>query len=342
MNIFDAIKPEEIAVYYKESAGDRIPYLGQTLFPPKQQLGLDLSWIKGSGGLPVALKPSAFDSETRLRDRVGFEQISTSMPYFKEGYLLKEVDRQNLNTAQASGSKQMADMILSKIFDDTSELIRGADVQAERMQMQLLSKGRIDIKANKLAYEYDYMMNEDNKEQLTGTDKWSDLANSNPIEDIERWINTIEEETGERPARAICTSKTYNYLRKNKNILEAIGGTMVTNAKVDEFISDMLGVSIQVYNKKFKTEAGTTEQFFPDDVFTLIPDGNLGNLYYGTTPEQSDLMSGSVDAEVSIVNTGVAITTQKRIDPVNVFTKASAIMLPSFEQIDSVFIGSVA
>ena len=53
-------------------------------------------------------------------------------------------------------------------------------------------------------------------------------------------------------------------------------------------------------------------------------------------------MSGNTDAQVAIVNTGVAVTTIKEPHPVNVQTIVSSIMLPSFEQIDSVFIATIA
>lgn len=345
-NVFDAVKPKEIGVYWTEGSSNRIPYLGEVLFPSKKQLGLDLSWIKGSKGLPIALKPSAFDSETRLRDRVGFEELETEMPFFKEGMLIKEKDRQELNKVKASGNQAYIDIIIGKIFDDVTGLIDGARVQAERMIMQLLSTGKISIVANKLNYDYDYKMKEDNQETLLTTDKWSNLVESNPVEDIERWLDAVEETTGSRPGKAICTKKTFNYIKGNEAIkkdLNPLGAMniIMTDKMVREYLDEKLGITIIVYNKKFKSEAGVSAQFFPDDVFTLIPDGNLGNLYFGTTPEESDLMSGGTDAKVSIVNTGVAITTITKTDPVNVFTKVSAIMLPSFESIDGIFIAKV-
>nr|MBU5222615.1 hypothetical protein [Vibrio cholerae] len=68
--IFDLVNAPNIATYYQANPSNAIPYLGATLFPPKKQLGLDLSWIKGSNGLPVALMPSEFDAKATLRDRI--------------------------------------------------------------------------------------------------------------------------------------------------------------------------------------------------------------------------------------------------------------------------------
>ncbi len=344
-NIFDVITPQEIATYWNE--GVRTPYLGEVLFPARKQLGLDLAWIKGSQGLPIALKPSAFDVETKLRDRIGFVELSTEMPFFKEGALIKERDRQELNKVQASGNQAYIDIILGKIFDDVAGLIDGARVQSERMIMQLLSTGGISIQANGINLDYDYGFGEGNTETLTGEDKWSATETSDPLADIERWMDAIESATGSRPTKAICTKKTFNYLKGNQAIrkdMNPVGNenVRITDPMMLDYLEGKLGLTIQTYNKKYKSEAGVDSQFFPDDVFTLIPDGNLGNLYYGTTPEESDLMGGGSGADVAIVNTGVAITTIKQADPVNVLTKVSAIMLPSFEEIDGIFIGNVA
>ena len=71
-----------------------------------------------------------------------------------------------------------------------------------------------------------------------------------------------------------------------------------------------------------------------------IPDGALGSTWYGTTPEEADLQ-GASGAEVSIVNTGVAITRILQEHPVNINTFASEIVLPSFERMDEVAVLNV-
>ena len=52
-------------------------------------------------------------------------------------------------------------------------------------------------------------------------------------------------------------------------------------------------------------------------------------------------MAGTA-ANVTITDTGVAVCTSKKVDPVNVDTKVSMIYLPSFEGIDEVLIADVS
>ena len=48
-------------------------------------------------------------------------------------------------------------------------------------------------------------------------------------------------------------------------------------------------------------------------------------------------MSGNTLADVRIVNTGVAVSTEKIALPVNIINWVSEIVLPSFENMDRVF-----
>lgn len=75
----------------------------------------------------------------------------------------------------------------------------------------------------------------------------------------------------------------------------------------------------------------------PTNTVVMFPDGDLGRTWFGTTPEESDLLASSV-ANVSITDTGVAVTTIQHADPVNVETKVTMICLPSFEAADQIYI----
>ncbi|MEG6521130.1 major capsid protein [Desulfotomaculum sp. 1211_IL3151] len=344
--IFDLVNAKNIATYYLANPSNTIPYLGATLFPAKKQLGLDLSWIKGSRGLPVSLQPSAFDTKATLRDRIGFQRIDTEMPFFRESMRIGEKERQELNKVAASQNEALIMPLINEIYDDVATLVNGAQVVPERMIMQLLSSGKIQIIANRQAHDYDYQMSSEHKETLiTSDDKWSNVE-ADIVGDLKAWQDKVEDDTGVRPTKAICTRKTWNYVLQNKPIrldMNPLGGQniIMTDAMMKQYLQTKLGISIAVYNKKYALQDGSTHLFYPDDHITLIPDGTLGGTYYGTTPEESDLMAGISNAEVSIVNTGVAITTIKEPHPVNVETIVSEIVLPSFETIDTIFIAKV-
>lgn len=346
-NIFDLVSAKAIATYWNERLANTANYMGKALFPAQKQLGLDLAWFLGQSGVPVTLRQSEFDTEARVRDRIGLSRVDTSMPFFREQMLIGEKERQELNKLKAADQALVAPL-LARIYDDAGNLVRGSEATAERMRMQLLSTGKIQIVDSGVALDYDYAHPSGNKATISvSADKWSATATSNPVTDINEWQDAIETATGVRPTRAICSKKTFNYLVNNEQIRKdmqpiAASSLIVTPSDVQRYFANKLGLTIAVNSFSYRTSVtGGTAKYFPDEVFTLIPDGNLGNTWYGTTPEESDLMSGS-SATVEIVNTGVAITTLKKEHPVNVQTIVSAIMLPSWELRDQCFIATVA
>lgn len=341
MSIFDLVTSDNIVAYWTNKAAETENLLGDELWPEQQKLGLDLKWIKGSQGLPVVLMPSAYDVAALKIDRIGFERVQTEMPFFKNSVGIDEELRQQLNMVLETGNQAYIDSIMNRVFDDEIRLIRAARAQRERMRMSLLTTGIISISANGQDYYYDYQFDANHKKTVSTA--WSNPA-ADIIKDIRDWQDVIEEDTGVRPTRAVCSKKTFDYFLNNNLIKNAIWGSSsvapVLEAQVRTYISNALNLSIAVYSKKFVDETGTKKAYIPDDIFVLIPVGTLGTGWFGTTPEQSDLMSGTA-ANVSMVDLGVAVTTSKKVDPVNVDTKVSMIYLPSYENIDNVLIADL-
>ena len=81
----------------------------------------------------------------------------------------------------------------------------------------------------------------------------------------------------------------------------------LTDAEVKAVVESTSGLRIAIYDKQYRDESKVAHAFVPNGYVCLIPDGALGGTWYGTTPEEADLR-GASSAEVSIVNTGVAIT----------------------------------
>lgn len=347
-SIYDLIDSKAMALYWNEIYSNSIPYLGTALFPNKKKMGLKLEFLKGFRSLPIALMPSAFDTKPTLRGRIGVKDFSTKMPFFREAMSLNEEDRQQLLMFQEMANNTYARQLMQTIFDDRANLVEGALVQAERMRMSLLVDGTIDIVAPdksgvSCAYKYNYDPEGDWVEGNTSTvdNDWSD-----PDTDIYGDIQAIKKDAQARGimlTRAILTTKTWNYICKNNAIkkdMNPVGyqNIIISDNDVRKYFQEKLGITFVVYDKMYKTEDGSDKQFYPDNYVTFLPTGTLGSTWYGTTPEEADLMAGNKDADVSIVNTGIAILNKKESLPVNIITSVSQIVLPSFERMGDVFV----
>lgn len=338
MTIFDLMQSQELTAYWEELVQDEAPYPGEELFPDDKKRGISLKWIKGSKGLSVVLKTSAFDVHAIPRPRIGFEKLTAEMPYFKESTYIDEELRQELNLVLETGNQAYIDSVMNKIFDDETRLLRGARASRERMRMMALTTGVISMTANGQSFTFDYGVTH----KGNATVAWSDRVNSDPIEDMRVAKETIQDETGAEITRAMCDGKTWRDLRNNEKIKKAIfvltnGAGAITDNQLRQYIKDNVEIDVVVNDKRYKDEDEQTAKFMPENTFVMFPDGDLGRTWFGTTPAESDLMSGSV-ANVSITDTGVAVTTVQKADPVQVETIVSMICLPSFEAADQVYI----
>lgn len=338
MSIFDLMQSEQLVAYWEELSQDEAPYPCEELFPDNKKRGLSLKWLKGAKGLPIVLKTSAFDVHAIPRPRIGFEKLSAEMPYFKESTYIDEELRQELNMVLETGNQAYIDSVMARIFDDETNLLRGARASRERMRMMALTTGIISMAANGQAFTYDYGVSH----KGNATVDWSDLENSDPIEDIKEAKQQILEDTGEVVTRAMCDSKTLKYIRNNEKIKKEIfvlsGGVgAISDKKVKQYILDELEIEVITNDMRYTDENGNKMKFMPANTFVMFPAGDLGSTWFGTTPAESDLMANSA-ANVTITDTGVAVTTVEKADPVQVETIVSMICLPSFEQADSVYI----
>lgn len=340
--IFDLVSAPELTAYWNAFTKDRPPFLGEVLFPAQKKLGLDLKWIKGAAGIPVVLAPSAFDAAAKPRPRIGFDRLSAEMPFFKESTYIDEELRQQLNLVLETDNQAYINSIMSQVFNDEMRLLEGARARREMMRMSALCTGVISVVANGQAYTYNYGIPSQHK--ATVTKSWSDPT-ADIIGDIRGWQDKIEMDTGVKPTRAICDNVVWANIKKNNAISKAIyviagGGVIVSDVRAKAFLMEELELEVNVYTKMYTNDSGTPTRYVPADTFVLFPTGNLGNTWFGTTPEESDLLGNAV-ANVSITDTGVAVTTIPKADPVNVETKVSMLSLPSFEEADKVFIADV-
>lgn len=341
MTIFDLMTSQNLTAYWEELVQDEAPYPCEELFPDDKKRGLSLKWLKGSKGLPVVLKTSAFDVHAIPRPRIGFSKLTAEMPYFKESTYIDEELRQELNIVLETGNQAYIDSVMNKIFDDETQLLRGAAATRERMRMMALTTGVITMSNNGQTFTYDYQVPQTHKGNAVVS--WKDHTNSDPIEDIRVARELIQDETGMVITRAMCDGKTWRNLRNNEKIKKAIfvmtnGAGAINDNQLRNYIADQLdGLSVVVNDKRYKDESGNAVKFMPEDTFVMFPDGELGKTWFGTTPQESDLMTSNV-ANVSITDTGVAVTSVQKADPVNVETIVSMICLPSFEAADHIYI----
>ncbi len=344
MNIFELLLAENLKVLWESLELE--PYIGEAFFPNDSQMGLEFSFIKGRDDVPVALVSAQFDTNVLYRDRMGIETIKGTLPFFKEAMKIDEKLRQQL----LSVAEPYREKIIERIFNDNLTLLKAARVSVERMRMQLLSTGTISIVENGVNKQYDYGFDQ-SKQVKEITNKWTDTTKATPLKDISEAITAYKKLTKRTPKFMVMNEDLFTtYLTGNADVLKYFNSLPVPNIypndeEVKSFIEKKFNVKIILSNATYKAARdfnGAAVPFYPTDRFTLTSTADLGRTIYGTTPEEADLMSGvSKATSVAITSEGVAITTWNEVDPVNVNTKVSEVVLPSCENVDQLYIVKV-
>ena len=343
MNFSEFFTPKAIAASWDASKINQ-QYLGDALFPAKKKAGLDLSWLVGANGLPISLKASAFDAKATFRDRIAVNKIETEMPFFREGYKIKERDRQELLRVADAGDPY-AQEVIARIFDDTNDLIRAAAIVRERERMQLLfpvsGSMTIVFQENGVDYSYNYDPNGTwagtNYYPLSGTAEWSATSTADPIGDLIGVASDRRSMNGSVSRYVIMNTVTFNKMIACDNVkARLVGITYAVPNEIRAAVEQATGLTILLDDDQYLPySGGSATKYVPDDYVCVIPEGPLGSQFFGTTPEEADLLGAGV-ADVALVDTGVAITKETTVNPVNVNLFASEITLPSFERMNEV------
>jgi hypothetical protein len=350
MLINEVLNSKSIALTATEEASNQIPYLGLNWFPERKKQGLDLSWIKTHKGLPVSLAPSNFDTIPTLRARKGLSKEKTQMAFFRQGMEVGEEELLEIARVSSTDDPYLESALLS-VYDDTNNLVSGAEVVPERMRMSLLATEAghpvITIESDGVQYAYDYDKDgsyaKEHYAKLEDTSMWSDTVNSKPLTDLNNARKKLKKK-GKIAKYVLMNTNTFQYLLENAQIRNSIlAQNLTATIEVDDdtvisVVQKRTKLTIVLYDKMYMDEAENEHYFYPDNKVTLLPDGKLGNTWFGTTPEERTARQVT-DVDVTTYGTGITVATKVEYGPpmkMSVF--ASEVVLPSYENMDSTFV----
>lgn len=356
MYISEVYNTPAIAAYIAEAQSNRIPFLGEAYFPNKKKMGMDLKWFKSKRSLGIALMPSNFDAIPVIRPRGKAEVTKEEMPLFRESMIIKETDLAELGRIKDNNDPYLQP-IVDSMYDDTGNLIEGAEISAERMRMQLLApaNGNVQITigtGDNTIYGYNYdekgTWKSTNYLELTGSDTW-DSPTAKPLNDMRKAIQYLSS-VGVTATTVIGNSSTFDYLLENEQIRSALISitgqaiSFVDETTVEEVLRRKLRLDWVPYDKMYADNEGNQKKFYPDDYITILGNGQLGNTWRGTTPEELTTIGNFMDipkapVDITVLESGIAVAIQNEYKPsFTVTTTASQIVLPSFEGMDSIFV----
>ncbi|MTV47756.1 hypothetical protein GJ688_02005 [Heliobacillus mobilis] len=320
-------------------------YLGPTLFPNNTVNTLRWSYVKGARNRPVAATVQAFGAEAGIAARRGFSKVEGEIPAIKRKIPLSGETLMLIKSLNPGDEQKL----INDIYNDLDAMIDAVNARIELMRMKAIETGKVTLAENGVIAEANFQVPANHKQALSGDDLFSDTVNSKPLDVITDWTNTLQDDTGIRPERALTSNTVIQLVCKNQQIRKAIngdnGGSMViTLPQVNQLLASMNLPVLASYDLKVDVEdqeSGdiTTVRMFDNDEnkLILLPGQALGETLFGPT-EEALLTSWVKQTEQSGV---FAAIYELGKDPVGIETKASATAFPTFPMADAIFIGTV-
>jgi hypothetical protein len=326
------------------------PVIFPNLFPIQSTTDFTATYFKQQSGDDVAqAQIMSFDSETPLNILPGIEQEFINLAKVGSKIPWKESDIATYRTISAEKRREL-------LLDYDSVALRLSTAIRERqevMAIDAISLGRVRVNDVNLKKDVDYKVPDIQKPVLSGTDVWEDPS-SDPLEDIDEFIDILRREGRTRPTRAITSRRVWKALRNHPRIKTALNpiGTStfyVTDAALRAWLSENGLPEMTIYDRSSTVllpgpngEGVETKSYkpFPEDVIVFLPSGPLGNMLEGPTVEASlSTMSGI--GEVGTPGLWYDFIVDPYNDPPRVFQKVVAVTFPTFPLSKQILIAKV-
>ena len=300
MNLTDLLNSKSLNKYY---AGVKGTTLVEAMFPAIFSNTFDINTFGSlDGGAVEVLQSSQLDADVMFRDWDLKTTTKGDKQFFREGMKLDEKRRKELLEILNTNNQSIIDNYSMQIFEKfagAKGFLGSARAIAAYTVSQFLSTAKVTfVDENGGGQTINYRLADKYKETLAGTNIWS-AATAKPLEDLERWKETVEEGGGNVEI-ALMSKATYNALKKHDTVKALFKNIIVTvtPALIKSTIEDVIGMTILIWDEKIKV-GKTTKNVFPDNIVTLIPNGQLGVMEYGPTPTKTDELLGILgDREV--------------------------------------------
>ncbi|WP_369713390.1 major capsid protein [Leptotrichia sp. HSP-342] len=300
MNLTDLLNAKSLNKYY---AGVKGTTLVEAMFPAVFSNTFDINTFGSlDGGAVEVLQSSQLDADVMFRDWDLKTTTKGDKQFFREGMKLDEKRRKELLEILNTNNQSIIDNYSIQIFEKfagAKGFLGSARAIAAYTVSQFLSTAKVTfVDENGGGQTINYRLANKYKETLAGTNIWS-AATAKPLEDLERWKEIVEKGGGNVEI-ALMSKATYNALKKHDTVKALFKNTIVTvtPALIKSTIEDVIGMTILIWDEKIKV-GKTTKNVFPDNIVTLIPNGQLGVMEYGPTPTKTDELLGLLgDREV--------------------------------------------
>lgn len=307
---------------------------------------LDFEYIKGASNKTVMAHVMGFDSEAPIAGRqAGGSRVTGQLPPIKRKSRIGEKELiKFMSPRQGSADVQNA---INSVYRGAGDLMDSIQARVEWLRIKALSEQTVKYDEGGVIFEFDFGLNKEYFLDLnTHTDgtgasitgefgaKWSDYANSTPVDDIRKLCIKIRNETGQYPAQFVADSTTLNDIQLSESVrLLARGANglpgLLTQAEVDSVFARYQLPELVPYDvfvtREEEDGSLVDERVLLDGRGFFVPGRPVGNTLWGPTAESMALIGTALQGQAP----GIFVNTYNTNEPVAEWIKAAAVAFPT-------------
>jgi hypothetical protein len=296
-------------------------------FPEENVEEIEFRFTRGQMQDVDAATYRNWDSPAPIARRLGGQRVTGTIAPISRKIRLGEEERLRQQALQTGDVSQLR----NKVYDDAANLTRSCLARVELARGKVLETAQLVLNENGVVGTLD--MGRSNSMTVTAGTLWSDLANSDPINDLLVWQQAYFDLNLALPAVILMPGlTTINNLIRNQKIRNQVGTllgapTVVQRAQLNALLASHNLPPIVGYMGRVRV-AGTQVRILPDNKLFLLPAANepMARTFVGQTIESLNL-AGQGFVQVG-QTAGVVATAWTSEDPVGTWTKASYNAVP--------------
>lgn len=355
MNIlYDLVPPNELTDYVRAFNNEvlRNQFALAQLLPNRDVADLEYRIRTGTLTDVDVAEYRAWDTQPVMTGRPGITRKRGELPPVSRQIPLLEEQSLRLRMLE-SGSD---DPIVNAIYDDAERMLRSVEARIELARGDVLVDGIVTIAENELSLTIDFGMPASHKVNASVAWTVANKATAKPITDLLGWLDTYVDDTGGLPRGLVMSRTRLAGLLVNAEVLAyaASGGTTPQRINLstlgeiftDQGIPPLLNLGTDIagqpfYDTKVRVN-GVQTSVIPTNVVLFAPQQNepVGNTFWGITAEATRLIEKKLI--VAQRAPGIVALALQNDNPVQTFTLATAIALPTIANPELLFTATVA
>lgn len=215
----------------------------------------------------------AYDANLHVAQRDQGQVSTIQLPPLSDSLAMGELERLRLEYARTGGTNTSA--FIDAIYNDAEQLTRNVQNRMELARGDVLTDGKFTLSGEGgLTIEADYGVPASNF--VTPATLWSDLTNSDPLNDLQTWVTAYININGYAPAGMWISRQTITKLLSNQKLRTASGtllgaASFLSRDQLDMALaSRMMPAILGVYDSLVDVD-GTPTRVIPEGKVVFVP-----------------------------------------------------------------------